>query len=103
MSEFAKHEGRCRIHDEFCDDCVAATLKERDELLRLNDEYRKALEHISTMDSRVEPMSWSGAFAEAVRVSKDALSEKRIDLGCICKDGNGFAENGCPCPIHKDI
>lgn len=87
-------------------DTLALANKKMDEQDRLNVTLQNSLDKMLKMypastfcDVDCEEGSCEHCTLE--REVKEPL--KRIDLGCICKDGNGFAENGCPCPIHKDI
>ncbi len=68
-------------------------LKELEAAHRLNERLQNALKHIATMDNRVEPMTWIGAFAEAVRVAKEALTEKPLSSHQIKLQH----ANDCPC------
>lgn len=69
-----------------------------------SDEYRTCLEDLLNDLARLR-LSVPAAAAACIEMAGliRSKTEKRVDLGCICKDGNGFAENGCPCPDHRDL
>ena len=79
-------------------------VEEKDAALRLNGEYRAALEEIARIDARDYAMFGPRVALVAVQVAKKALAEKPVGDGCGCFHPNDEAHKVlCHCDCHKTL